>query len=210
MTILLLKRTMTALRRHSELLKMERTDELKKEDSENYRKPVKMAYNLRKEVMKHKLGNTFKFEVGAMAMLTGCIDQYTAAFNELEGISRTSFPFPIVQMARTILFIWLTVLPLGLCQQDYPLWGICMITFLLTFGFLGLEYASIEMSDPFGVDTTDFDLYSMAQITFEDIYVMIYSIDGKNAAEKLVNRVRNSATLEQLSYKVTPHTTTDW
>lgn len=101
---------------------------------------------------------------------------YYIAFNELEGVSRASFPFPIVQMARTILFIWLGVLPLGLCQQDYPLWGICMLTFLLTFGFLGLEYVSIEMSDPFGVDTTDFDLYSMAQVSSVCCCARSYSI----------------------------------
>ena len=62
-------------------------------------------------------------------------------------------------MAQTISFIWLTFLPLGLVQNDYPLWEICVLTFLLTFGYLGLEYVLIEMNDPFGTDDTDFDLF---------------------------------------------------
>jgi len=116
---------------------------------------------------------------------------YHAAFYELEGISRTSFPFPLVQMARTILTIWLIFLPLGLCQEKYPLWGICMLVFLLTFGFVGLETVSVEMSDPFGVDDTDFDLFFMAEVTFEDIYIILYNVDGQKAAEELVNKIRN-------------------
>ena len=40
-----------------------------------------------------------------------------------------------------------------------------MLVFLLTFGFSGLEIVSIEMSDPFGVDSTDFDLYFMAEVS---------------------------------------------
>lgn len=75
-----------------------------------------------------------------------------------------------------------------------------MLVFLLTFGFSGLEIVSIEMSDPFGVDSTDFDLYFMAEVTFEDIYVMIYNVDGRDAAEELVNKVRNPA-LEKLISK---------
>lgn len=74
-------------------------------------------------------------------------------------------------MARTILVIWLMFLPLGLVKDEYPLWGICMLTFLLTFGFLGLEYVSIEMNDPFGTDDSDFDIFFLAQVSSFVMYI---------------------------------------
>lgn len=190
LTCLLLKQTMHALRRHSELLKEDMTDELDDEDSANFQKPARMAYKLRTLIAQHGLDD-LKSSPLMIARLTQFVDQFTAAFYELEGISRTSFPFPLVQMARTILTIWLIFLPLGLCQEKYPLWGICMLVFLLTFGFVGLETVSVEMSDPFGVDDTDFDLFFMAEVTFEDIYIILYNVDGQKAAEELVNKIRN-------------------
>lgn len=199
LTCLLLKQSMYALRKHSELLKKEMTKELDDEDSEYFQKPARMAYKLRKEITRHGLADTLEHPL-QLARITQFVSHFTQSFHELEGISRTSFPFPLVQMARTILVIWLIFLPLGLCQEKYPLWGLCMLVFLLTFGFSGLEIVSIEMSDPFGVDSTDFDLYFMAEVTFEDIYVMIYNVDGRDAAEELVNKVRNPA-LEKLISK---------
>jgi len=66
-----------------------------------------------------------------------------------------------------------------------------MLVFLLTFGFIGLESVSLQMSDPFGVDDTDFELFYMAESTFEHIYIMIYNVDGKHAAENLIHKVTN-------------------
>jgi len=197
MTIVLLKQTMHAHRRHSEMSNTKMTDEMEREDGANFQKPVKTAYKLRKAIVKNGLGDTFKSQPAALIRLSMSIDQYTTAYHELEGIAYLSFPFPLVQMARTILFVWLACLPLALCEQDYPLWGICLMVFLLTFGFTGLEIVSIEMSDPFGMDVTDFDLFFMAQATFEDIYIMIYNVHGMKAAEELVHKIRNP-TLEAL------------
>ena len=52
-------------------------------------------------------------------------------------------------------------------------------------GFVGLEFVSIELDDPFGDDPNDLDVYGLAQVVFEDIYIGIYDIDGKEAAGTL-------------------------
>lgn len=41
-----------------------------------------------------------------------------------------------------------------------------MLGFLLTYGFVGLERVSIEMEDPFGNDTNDFDDMGLAQVSW--------------------------------------------
>mmetsp|Transcript_12554 Transcript_12554/g.14723 ORF Transcript_12554/g.14723 Transcript_12554/m.14723 type:complete len:407 (+) Transcript_12554:61-1281(+) len=203
MTILLLKQTMCALRNHSELLKIgakDLTADAFNRDTEYFQKPNSMAYQMRKHIMKIRLcdklkGRMLKEKAGKEEFkLIGYIDQYTAAFNDLEGLARTRFPFPIVQMARTILVIWLMFLPFGLVHNEYPLWGICMLIFLLTFGFLGLEYVSVGMDDPFGTDATDFDVFFLAEITFEHIYVMIFNVDGQDAVDGLMRKVKKPDT----------------
>lgn len=76
------------------------------------------------------------------------------------------FPTALVQMGRMILIFWIITLPFALQHSPYPLWGECMLIFLLTFGFFGLEFVCIEMSDPFGTDANDFDQVNLARVSF--------------------------------------------
>ena len=50
--------------------------------------------------------------------------------------------------------------------------------FFVTYGFVGLEYVSFELDDPFGDDDNDFDNLGMAQRVYEVrlfyVYVCIY------------------------------------
>lgn len=195
-TIILLKYTVFALHFNSEYLEFGNDDgkcEITNMNEENFRIPVQLAYKLRNEIMKCKYHEELKGLLlpPEQILAIGFVDEYMKAFHDLEGMVTTPFPFPIVQMARSSLFVWLISLPFGLVQDQYPLHGMCFMVFLLTFGFIGLEYVSIEMSDPFGIDATDFDIFSMAEITFEDIYVTILNVDGKNASEALHHRVGN-------------------
>ena len=42
--------------------------------------------------------------------------------------------------------------------------GTILAVFFITFGFLGLEFISIFLDDPFGKDPIDFDLLSMTEV----------------------------------------------
>jgi len=42
--------------------------------------------------------------------------------------------------------------------------GILLSTFFITYGFVGLEYVSMELDDPFGDDPNDFDDLGMAEV----------------------------------------------
>ena len=73
---------------------------------------------------------------------------------------------------------------------------IATIVFFVTYGFLGLEYVSIELDDPFGDDPNDFNGLGMAQGVYEDIYLALYGIDGYNYAERLRQTISAKRNIE--------------
>ena len=64
-----------------------------------------------------------------------------------------------------------------------------MIVILVTFGFVGIEYVSMALDDPFGDPTNDVDEHGMALLVYEDIYLSIYRTDGPAAAFELRDRI---------------------
>lgn len=166
--------------------------------SEYYRRaPFMKAWILRKIILKPREAHEMHREMfgeGADTelKLLAFTGDYLNAFNKLDGLLQTSFPFPLIQMARTILFVWIFTLPFSLVHESYPLWGITLLIFLLTYGFLGLEFVSIQMHDPFGQDDLDFNQEHLAKMLFEDVYVAIFGVDGEGAAVELRNRVEAS------------------
>merc|ERR1711953_958348 len=110
------------------------------------------------------------------------------AFHEFRVLVFTPYPFPLVQMTRAFLFVWVYTLPMVLLKE-YRLWSSILIVLLTTFGFVGIEYVSMALDDPFGDDTNDVDEHGMALLVYEDIYLTIYRTDGQRAAKKLRGRV---------------------
>lgn len=117
--------------------------------------------------------------------LLGHATEFTSAYHGLIKLITTPFPFPLVQKTRTILFVWLFTLPLSLMKDASNPWEDMIMIFFVTYGFLGLEYVSIELGDPFGNDDNDFDNLGMAQRVYEDIYITLLNSDGLKAAESL-------------------------
>lgn len=97
----------------------------------------------------------------------------------------TPLPFPMVQMARTYLFFYVYTVPFALLSDNSNPIAHCVIIFILTYGFMGLEYVSIELSNPFGDDDNDFDCLGTAYGVFEDIYMCILQCDGPEWTERL-------------------------
>jgi predicted membrane chloride channel (bestrophin family) len=99
-------------------------------------------------------------------------DDYARTMNQkgfqgLKKLITTPFPFPLVQMTRTFLFIWVFTLPTVICySQDMNRkpYDEALLIFFITYGFIGLEYVAMELDDPFGEDPNDFDDLGMAQV----------------------------------------------
>lgn len=95
------------------------------------------------------------------------------------------FPFPLVQMARTVLFFYVFTVPFALVEDVSKPIAHLVVIFFLTYGFMGIEYVSIELENPFGNDANDFNNIRMAHVSFEDVYTVIADIDGEEWADGL-------------------------
>mmetsp|Transcript_2031 Transcript_2031/g.2718 ORF Transcript_2031/g.2718 Transcript_2031/m.2718 type:complete len:321 (+) Transcript_2031:174-1136(+) len=83
--------------------------------------------------------------------------------------SATPYPFPIAQMTRIFLFMWVFTLPFALLYQSDELLSIILIIFFGTYGFFGLEFVSIEMDDPFGSDANDIEMIKLSSVAMRTI-----------------------------------------
>jgi len=121
------------------------------------------------------------------------VSNFVHAYHSLMKLVSTPFPFPLVQMTRTFLFIWIFTLPFVLVNDIYKTPALIFIVFFITYAFIGLECVAIELDDPFGDDANDFDVLGLANVTFEDIYITIFDLDGDVAAQELRSFMDESA-----------------
>jgi len=90
--------------------------------------------------------------------LLGRMSAFMDAHSGLLKFSTTPRPFVIVQMGRTIIFAWVFLLPFAITTNiGDNLWESILLVFLVTYGFMGLTLAEIEMHDPLGNDENDLE-----------------------------------------------------
>jgi predicted membrane chloride channel (bestrophin family) len=153
-----------------------------------------LCFQVRQEIMKQRDGTwlktgTWDHPCNEETKLLDCIGDFHKAFSSLRVMLTTPMPFPLVQMTKTFLFVWVFRIPFALCHDQYHLISLCIIVFLITFGFFGLEYVAMELADVFGDDPSDMDDLGHAQLAFEDCYITIYKLDGEAWARKLRHSV---------------------
>mmetsp|Transcript_512 Transcript_512/g.843 ORF Transcript_512/g.843 Transcript_512/m.843 type:complete len:392 (+) Transcript_512:97-1272(+) len=156
---------------------------------ENFRAPVLLSYNLREKIMRHEEPLGYKLPVNEYRDLLHFVTSFVTAFHGFRVLVFTPYPFPLVQMTRIFLFFWVYSLPLVLLCQLESLGDTILLIFFMTFGFLGIEYVSMTLDDPFGDDPNDFDDAGMAEIVYEDIYAFLYKCDGADVAIALRDRI---------------------
>lgn len=152
----------------------------------NMRVPIQMSLYIRDEIFtinEHTPGA----EIGPWQFirLFGSIDNFMGAYYGMRRFLTTPFPFPLVQMARTIMFIYLYTLPFAILDSMENSFVYFATVFLVTYGFIGLENVSIELDDPFGDDDNDFDNMGMMMTAFEDTFVTMHYVDGQEWMDKL-------------------------
>lgn len=155
---------------------------------ENFRAPISFSHTLRMTIMQHPKYLGYKMAVNEYRDLLDFVTKFGAAFHEFRVLIFTPYPFSLVQMTRMFLFFWVYSLPLVLLKE-YRFWSSAVILTFVTFGFIGVEYVSMALDDPFGDDTNDVDEHGMALLVYEDVYLALYRTDGYDAACKLRERV---------------------
>lgn len=68
-----------------------------------------------------------------------------------------------------------------------------MVVFVLTYGFMGAELVSIELENTFGTASHDGGVLTLAQVVFEDTFLMIHDADGEAWADALRYKMHQTA-----------------
>ena len=175
-----------------ELTKDEKQALLSAVGKSNERAPMVLAMFLRSTIASHVECLANPFHVNKELRLYKFVSEFIAAYHDLTKLVTTPFPFPLVQMSRTFVLIWVFSLPLSLVYDMETLPALLFLIFFVTFGFVGLEFVAVEFDDPFGDDDNDFDCLGLARVVFEDLYITIYDVDGQHAADALRRGVESS------------------
>ena len=75
--------------------------------------------------------------------LLSYVADFVSAYHGLMKQKTTPLPFPLVQMTRTFLFLWIFTLPFGLANDFDDIFPLVVIIFFTTYGFVGLEKENI-------------------------------------------------------------------
>lgn len=120
--------------------------------------PMESAGMLQAAIMSHESMLQTKKLIRFELELIGLVSTFTDSYTQLVKFACTPIPFPLVQMGRTLLYVWIFSLPGVLAHNINDMVPNLVLIFFITYGFLGLMYVSIELHDPFGVDANDFEI----------------------------------------------------
>jgi len=152
---------------------------------DSHRTPMILAMFLRSSIASNCEFLSPPMNLNRELKLHSFVSDFISGYHGLTKLIDTQFPFPLAQMTRTFVYIWVYSLPWVLYNDEIQLPALILIVFFITYAFVGLECVSIELDDPYGNDPNDFDVLGMANVVFQDIQICIYDADGKDAAEKL-------------------------
>ena len=124
------------------------------------------------------------------------LHEFTVSYRNLLRLASSPLPFVLVQMGRTFIFIWTLSIPFVLMgdkfEEDYG--SAFSFVILLTYGFLGLEFVSRMLANPFGDEIrSDFNIRGMGSAA-------IIGIEEDSDQKRMMNS-RYSTTLRKLVQK---------
>lgn len=163
--------------------------------TDSMRVPLRLCFLLRETIASQKSRLATPLSVPEELKLLGSVDGFMNGWYGMRKFLTTPVPFPLIQMTRTIVLIYVFTLPLIFLKEtpETLIYEHCTVIFLLTYGFVSLELVSIESDDPFGDDDNDFDCYAYARVVFEDSYLMINDTDGQEYADMVRRRMNSRA-----------------
>jgi hypothetical protein len=95
--------------------------------------------------------------------------RFVEAYRELLKLASTPLPFPMVQMGRTCLFLWVFTMPFVLVGVVANLLSVCVFLFFLTYGFVGMELVAMHLLDPFGDNVNDLGVDTMTEVRMDSL-----------------------------------------
>jgi Bestrophin, RFP-TM, chloride channel len=86
------------------------------------------------------------FQLLERVTLLNMLNDYVHEYRNLLKLASTPIPFPLIQMARTFLFLWTFTIPLvlrGVVSGEAL--AALVFVFFLTYGFIGLELVATKL-----------------------------------------------------------------
>lgn len=151
----------------------------------NERSPLVLALFLRSVIFSHIHKLSTPLEVPQELILMQYTTDLMSAYSDIMTYLTTPYPFPLVQMTRTILFFYIFTLPFALNNDIHKVAPFLFTIFIITYGFVGLELIAMEIDDPFGEDPNDFDVGIMSQTVYSDILLLIRDVDGLESENEI-------------------------
>ena len=90
--------------------------------------------------------------------LLGRSSAFLDGYVQLLKFGTTPRPYVTTQMGRTMVLVWILGLPFAITNQHAKhIFEALILVFLVTYGFIGLTMADIELHDPLGNDPNDLE-----------------------------------------------------
>ena len=144
-------------------------DNVRQEASAFSNKPVAVAAAITHWIAEHRrkgeldpqLIRHFEYELGRIVdSQGGC-----------EKILKTPLPFVYVVMIKQLILVYLTTLPIALCDRIG--WWTPLLVAIVSLGLFGMEEASVEIENPFSKDDNCLDMESYTVTIARDLGQMV-------------------------------------
>lgn len=120
-----------------------------------------IAEHRRKGELDPQLIRHFEYELGRIVdSQGGC-----------EKILKTPLPFVYVVMIKQLILVYLTTLPIALCDRIG--WWTPLLVAIVSLGLFGMEEASVEIENPFSKDDNCLDMESYTVTIARDLGQMV-------------------------------------
>lgn len=160
------------------------------ERSDTMKVPHRMAYLLRQTIANQSTRLEDPMHFSKENKMLNSVDTFLTGYYGLRKRMTTPPPFPLVQMTLILVLSYVFTIPFVLLNDRTDvLYEHCIVVFLITFGFLGLEQVAAELDDPFGNDDNDFDVRAFAKVVYEDILILVHDEDGEQYADMLKSKL---------------------
>ena len=109
------------------------SDEQRTKLEEACRAPIVLAYNCRQEIMKQRDGTwldrpkVWYHPCNEEMRLLDFVGDFLHSFHNLRQLMVTPVPFPLVNMAKIFLFLWVFTIPFSLCHFTFRVVSLCRL-----------------------------------------------------------------------------------
>ena len=103
-------------------------------EKSNERVPVLLSLFLRTNIAANREYLEEQLHPNKELKLYALVSDFTHAYHSLMKLVTTPFPFPLVQMTRTFLFVWIFTLPWVLVRDMDKISALLLTVFFITYG----------------------------------------------------------------------------